>query len=197
MGVCSQFNNNSQWTGGLRVPVPGPTPPPPVPPVAMPSYDDSKWEVIDAPHDFIIDGEHNASDPASGERPQAAALYPRQRTVYPSCVMHILCQPVPARLGCLSQATWLKPVRHCLLVCLRPQLPSSQFIVVSEALQTPGGVQGAGCVAVSFALRGLYALRQLQIAIPCLFPTCNSFHHQLFSVRSGKAFLLPGTRIFT
>lgn len=49
---------NENWVGGeRRPPNPGPAPVPPVrvhPPEAEPSYDDSNWTVVSAPHDSLI-----------------------------------------------------------------------------------------------------------------------------------------------
>ena len=81
MGVCTgPNNNNSGWVGGVRAvnpPGPGPTPSPPVPPEARMDFNDDAWPLVDVPHDFVIDGTVNASDPASGHSylPRAVGWY--------------------------------------------------------------------------------------------------------------------------
>ena len=67
-----------QWVGMRRAgPLPPPSPPAPPPhagdgpdilpatsPAADPKFDDSKWELLDLPHDYIVEGAYSASVPS-------------------------------------------------------------------------------------------------------------------------------------
>jgi hypothetical protein len=67
-GHCSK---NHDWVGGARsatpTPKPAPTPAPAPDGPAQPGYDDSKWQLMDVPHDFIIGGTYDKTNPASGQ----------------------------------------------------------------------------------------------------------------------------------
>eukprot|EP01052_Picozoa_sp_SAG31_P045263 SAG31_NODE_8198_length_1498_cov_1.484632_1_plen_463_part_01 len=70
MGFCSsELSKGEGWIGGDRGNAPGPTPAPPAAKTSGPlseSFDDSTWDLIDVPHDFIIGGAYNQSTPGSG-----------------------------------------------------------------------------------------------------------------------------------
>lgn len=55
-------SKDANWISGAQAtPTPGPTPSPTPPPPARPGYDDSKWDVVDAPHDFLVSTGYNAN----------------------------------------------------------------------------------------------------------------------------------------
>lgn len=76
VGSGTRGNKNGNWTGGARA---GPAPPPspkPTPhpgdgpdvlpassPAAVPSFDDSSWQLIDLPHDYIVEGAYDQNVP--------------------------------------------------------------------------------------------------------------------------------------
>ena len=57
---CNHPNENWVGGGGRKTPALPPKPDPSGP--ASTSYDDSKWELVDAPHDPIIKGQYNSSN---------------------------------------------------------------------------------------------------------------------------------------
>jgi hypothetical protein len=65
---CSEKKNQSDRTSAL-LPVspspPGPAPPGPTPPESMPGFDDSAWQLVDAPHDMLI---HQKLDPNASNK---------------------------------------------------------------------------------------------------------------------------------
>jgi len=82
------------WMGGVRKnPAPVPPPPPPTPPGPPPgpappsppvetgplsrTFDDSNWTIVDVPHDFIISGQYDQSQPGSG-----SSYLPRKNSYY-------------------------------------------------------------------------------------------------------------------
>ena len=63
IGTSDDCNHpNKDWVGGggRKTPAPLPKPDPSGP--ASTTYDDSKWELIDAPHDPIVKGQYNSSN---------------------------------------------------------------------------------------------------------------------------------------
>ena len=88
-GSCKK---NNDWLGGSRPaaptpkpaptprPAPKPTPGPPSDGPAQPDFDDSAWQLLDVPHDFIIGGAYNQADPASGQSylPRSNGWYRKQ-----------------------------------------------------------------------------------------------------------------------
>ena len=59
---CNHTNNDWVGGGGRKTPAPPPKPDPSGP--ASTSYDDSMWELIDAPHDPIVKGQYKCTIPA-------------------------------------------------------------------------------------------------------------------------------------
>jgi hypothetical protein len=91
-GRCSTpVHNSSIWTGGIRAtpaplppppPAPPPAPPPPAPPPVSAgplsqAYDDSGWELLDVPHDFIIGSAYTPDTAGSGH-----SYLPRNNSYY-------------------------------------------------------------------------------------------------------------------
>jgi beta-galactosidase/beta-glucuronidase len=58
IGNSSKCSPNPHWVGEGRSSV--------APEQAQPSFDDSAWEIVDLPHDFIISEAYDENDPASG-----------------------------------------------------------------------------------------------------------------------------------
>jgi hypothetical protein len=71
MGGCTgEMSTGKGWLGGASgsappPPGPGPAPPKTTGPLSA-AFDDSKWDLIDVPHDFIIGGEYDQATPGSG-----------------------------------------------------------------------------------------------------------------------------------
>jgi hypothetical protein len=94
-GNCAtSFRPSDSWVGGVRKnpvpppPGPPPTPPSPVPGPAPPSpvvttgplskgFDDSAWNLVDVPHDFIISGVYDQNQSGSGH-----SYLPRKNAYY-------------------------------------------------------------------------------------------------------------------
>jgi hypothetical protein len=73
-------NKGGGWVGGSRTP--GPAPSPPLLP-AQPSYDDSGWQVVDAPHDALITTPYSPSaNNGQGSIPKNVSWY-RKHHVLP------------------------------------------------------------------------------------------------------------------
>ena len=91
-GKCAaDLRESTTWVGGTRSPPgklppqppppPNPPPPPAPPPMSSgpfaPSFDDSSWELLDVPHDFLINGTYDGSSPGSG-----SSYIPRNNSYY-------------------------------------------------------------------------------------------------------------------
>ena len=91
-GKCAgDLKESTTWIGGTRSPPgklppqppppPNPPPPPAPPPMSSgpfaPSFDDSGWELLDVPHDFLINGTYDGSSPGSG-----TSYIPRNNSYY-------------------------------------------------------------------------------------------------------------------
>ena len=76
---------DASWLSGAQVtPTPGPTPSPTPPPPALPSFDDSQWDVVDAPHDGLIGTPYNANaGNGQGSIPKNVSWY-RKHVVLPA-----------------------------------------------------------------------------------------------------------------
>lgn len=68
VGSCSgEMTTGAGWLGGYRNDAPTPGPPASVKTGPLSEgFDDSAWDVVDVPHDFIIGGEYNQTTPGSG-----------------------------------------------------------------------------------------------------------------------------------
>ena len=78
-------SKDASWLSGAQVtPTPGPTPSPTPPPPALPSFNDEGWDVVDAPHDFLISTAYNpAASNGQGSIPKNVSWY-RKHLVLPA-----------------------------------------------------------------------------------------------------------------
>lgn len=81
---CSNFLNDSAWTGGVRVAPPGPTTCAAGAPCQT-GYNDASWRTVRTPHDFAVEGTFDPALPTGhGALPRNVSWYRKSFTLPPA-----------------------------------------------------------------------------------------------------------------